>query len=116
MRRMTAHGDNPSFTRAYRHRERRHIAGSVGTVGFEFEFDLGDVADEAARGKSDPDVFDVDPRDPFGLFDRLAHRRLGRDSPLVQLDADICAEIFSRVFVHSSLGTSSRDTVVQWLC
>ena len=41
MRRMTAHGDNPSFTRAYRHRERRHIAGSVGTVGFEFEFDLG---------------------------------------------------------------------------
>ena len=38
---MTAHGDNPSFTRAYRYRERRHIAGSVGTVGFEFEFDLG---------------------------------------------------------------------------
>ena len=44
------------------------------------------------------------------------HRRLGRDSPLVQLDADICAEIFSRVFVHYSLGTRSRDTVVEWLC
>ena len=46
-------------------------------VAAEFAFDRRDVAQKAARRETDPHVVDVQTRDAFGLFDRLAHDMLG---------------------------------------
>ncbi len=42
-----------------------------------FALDRRDVADQPACRKADPDIVDVQPRDAFGLLDRLAHDMLG---------------------------------------
>src|SRR5207245_4444017 len=50
--------------------------GRLNWMAAKLDFDIGDIADQAARAVARPDVLDGKAGHPLGELDRLTHRKL----------------------------------------